>query len=100
MVAEPLVASVAWVIGFITALGWPLLVLLAVSAVSAGTVIGRRWVHQVAREKRVVGRWARLIVKVRTIRRRQRQFAYLGHFLNSLSESVTKRIKKLWPKMD
>ena len=62
MVAELLITSVDWVIGFITALGWPLVVLLAVSAVSAGTVIGRQWVHRAARERRVIGRW-RLIVR-------------------------------------
>ena len=97
MVAEHLVDLVAWVIGFLDTLGLTLVV-VAVSTVSVGTVTWVRHRQEVARRKRISDKWLRLVRKIKTIRKRQRQFAYVGHFLNSLDHTFTRRLRAIFEK--
>ena len=97
MVAERLVALVAWVIGFLDTLGLTLLV-AAVSTASVGTAAWVRHSREVARTNRIEGNWLRLVRKIKTIRRRQRQFAYVGHWLNSLDHTFTRRLRAIFEK--
>ena len=97
MVAERLVALVAWVIGFLDTLGLTLVV-VAVSTVSVGTVTWVRHREEVARRERINGNWLRLVRKIKAIRKRQRQFAYVGHWLNSLDHTFTRRLRAIFEK--
>ena len=98
MVAELLVDLVAWVIGFLDTLGLTTLVVVAVSTASVGTVTLVRHRREVARKERIKGKWLRLVRKIKTIRKRQRQFAYVGHFLNSLDHTFTRRLRAIFEK--
>ncbi len=97
MVAERLVASVAWVVGFLDALGVTLAVLV-VSTVSVGTTTWIRYKRKAAKSERINKNWARLVKRIKTIRRRQRQFAYVGHWLNSLDHTFTRRLRTIFEK--
>ena len=97
MVAGHLVSLVAWVVGFLDTLGLTL-VAIAVSTVSVGTARLVRHQREVARSERINGKWLRLVRKIKTIRKRQRQFAYVGHWLNSLDHVFTRRLRVIFEK--
>ena len=97
MVAEHLVALVAWVVGFLDTLG----VTLAVLAVSTASVGTARWIRhrrEVARSEIINRKWLKLVKKIKAIRKRQRQFAYVGHWLNSLDHTFTRRLRAIFEK--
>ena len=97
MVAERLVALVAWVIGFLDTLGLTLLV-VTLSTASVGTVTWVRHRREVTRRDRIDEKWSKLVRKIRAIRKRQRQFAYVGHWLNSLDHTFTRRLRAIFEK--
>ena len=53
--------------------------------------------HDLAREERVLKRWARFYRQFKAIRRLQRLFAYVGKHLQTISPALRDRLTKYWP---
>ena len=100
MVAELLVALVAWTVGFTWELRYVVLAVVAASTASVGAVTAwTAWRERVRRD-RIIGRWARVLRKLKGIRRKQRYFAYLGEYLRTVNKNLATRLKTLWLKTD
>ena len=100
MVAERLVALVAWLVGFTWELRLAILAVVTASAASAGAVTA--WIawQERVRRNRIIGRWTRILRKLRAIRKRQRYFAYLGAYLKTVNRNLATRLKTLWLKTE
>lgn len=95
-----MVALVAWTVGFTWELRYVVLAVVAASTTSVGAVTAwTAWRERVRRD-RIIGRWTRVLRKLKGIRRKQRYFAYLGEYLRTVNKNLATRLKTLWLKTD
>ena len=90
----------AWIVGFAWELRLVALAVVTASAASAGAVTAwAAWQERVRRD-RAIGRWTRILGRVKEIRKKQRYFACLGEYLRTVNKNLATRLKTLWLKTD